>query len=395
MKDWQEWIKDKKIVFFAAETVPSAAGSGLNAFRFARYLQNYALSLKIVCFNYNNNLIKSSTIEGVFIRRIPYYNQNLFQKIYSLPFLLFHYIKETIKCDICFIYGAYMPGYESILLTSILFSKKIVFQSTLLGDDDIVSILNRKPVSLRGIKKVLFNRISVYYAINQSFALKWRSMMGNKVNILLRSQGIDADDFLRIDKGNNSSFKNMLSIPEGTYIILSVGILIFRKGYLEAFSVLKELNFPFIYLIAGMDKPDPYHRSSPQEVAEMKEIKIIGQSILEERVRFLGHVADIQKLYAVADMYLHAAKQEGTPGAILEAMICKLPVVLHKIEGIDFIFKNEENCLSYNNTLSMMQCINRIHTDQNLVNRLTENAYRMVRKNEIFASISEEIFKKY
>ncbi len=388
MEDWQNWLKNKRVVFFVAETVPSIAGSGINAFRFAKYLCSYTKQVKIVCFNYNNKLPKYELIEGVVIKRIRYYNKSLSSKLLSLPFLIYNYCKETILCNISFVYGAYMPGYETILFVSWLFGKKTIFQSTLLEDDDIESILNKKPKSLRIIKKSLFKKISVYYAINKRFEEKCINSLGKKVNIILRTQGVNAEGFAPQDLITIKSIKNLYNIKDNKFVILSVGILIKRKGYLDIFQYLKELPFPFIYIVAGLDHQDIYHRSSDQELKEMELIKTTGKTILGDKVQFLGHINDLKKIYSIANVYLHCATQEGTPGAILEAMSSRLPVVMRKIEGTEFIFKNEENCLIFNHPNESISCLTRIHNEFPFIKRLTENAHNRILTFESFEMIS-------
>ena len=132
-------FKDKRVVFFVAETKPSVTGFGLSAFNFASALNQFGYKTKIVCYNYNNKYKKSEKIDHVIIKRIVYFNYNLFTKIFSFPWLVVKYLIYVITSEITLVYGRYLIGYEFVLLFSILFNKYSVFRSTLLGEDDIES----------------------------------------------------------------------------------------------------------------------------------------------------------------------------------------------------------------------------------------------------------------
>lgn len=48
---------------------------------------------------------------------------------------------------------------------------------------------------------------------------------------------------------------------------------------------------------------------------------------------FVGHSADVERLYRVSDIYVTASKTEGLPLSVMEAMACGLPVVASDVKG--------------------------------------------------------------
>jgi len=55
---------------------------------------------------------------------------------------------------------------------------------------------------------------------------------------------------------------------------------------------------------------------------------------ISRQVRFLGPVTDIAGLLQASDICVHSSRSEGIPNAILEAMLCGLPVAGSDIPGI-------------------------------------------------------------
>ncbi|MNE34701.1 putative glycosyltransferase EpsD [compost metagenome] len=54
---------------------------------------------------------------------------------------------------------------------------------------------------------------------------------------------------------------------------------------------------------------------------------------LEDRVTFLGHRSDMNKLYAMSDLAVSSSRQEGLPVNVMEAIASGLPVVATDVRG--------------------------------------------------------------
>jgi glycosyltransferase involved in cell wall biosynthesis len=394
MLNWEESIKNKKIIFFVAETVPSYSGSGIMAFRYARFLTRYSESVKMVCFNYNNKLVPTEIIDGVLIHRIPYYNKNLLTKILSLPILLYYYMKEAILHKICFLYGTYMPGFESILLIQFLFKKKLIFLSTLMYDDDIDAIINNAPFPLNHVRKYLFSKISLYLAINKEFKDSFEKYYGDNVPIILKSQGIDTDIFHPITESEKTEARRKFNIPGDSTVILSCGLLIERKGYRNIFEILSKIKWPFLYIVAGQRDTQAYHRSSQQEKKEMKELSSLGAEKLANKILFLDTHANMLPVYSLANVFLHGAHWEGLPNVVLEAMACKLPIVLKRSEGLDFVFRNKINVVTYEQPAEIKGCLESVLNDSSFSKKLTDNAYKEIIHEHAYDALTSNVFDK-
>jgi len=393
MYGWENFIKEKKIIFFAAETIPSFSGSGIMAFRYARFLTQFCKSVEIVCFNYNKKLTPNEIVDNVKITRIPYYNKNIFFKFISLPILIFCYIKKTYVNDISFIYGTYMPGFEFILLSHLIFKKKTIYISTLLGDDDFNAILNKVTLPQKLVRKYLFKKISLYWSINELFRITFEKYY-NTIPIVSKSQGVDLELFKNLTDKEKIHSKKIFNIPNNIFVILSCGFLIERKGYREIFENLSKLELPFLYVIAGQKCNDNYHRSSIQELNEMEILYNYGKQMLHDKIIFISAQKDMLPIYSIADVLLHGANREGLPNVVLEAMACKIPVIIRNLECYGNIFQNGYNALTYNDPIHINHHLTNLMNDYSLSKKISGNAYKKIVAEHSYYKITAELINK-
>jgi glycosyltransferase involved in cell wall biosynthesis len=130
--------------------------------------------------------------------------------------------------------------------------------------------------------------------------------------------GVDLEVF---HPENRSEARRSLGLGEAP-LLLSVGLLIERKGHALAIEALAHL--PDVELLIVGEGPE---RSRLVALARAFEVS--------ERVRFVGTVAPeaMPAYYAAADLLVLASSREGWANVLLEAMACGTPVVASDIEG--------------------------------------------------------------
>ncbi len=105
-----------------------------------------------------------------------------------------------------------------------------------------------------------------------------------------------------------------------------------RKGLDRAIEALARSRGRATLLVAGADDPAPYRRlASARGIAE--------------RVRFLGHRADVEMLYAAADLLLLPTRYDAFANVCLEAMAAGLPVATTPTNGASELIRHGENGL--------------------------------------------------
>ncbi len=377
-------LEDLGIVFFTAETYPSFAGGGRHAFYLARYMAQHGARCTIATLNYNKTLIKWELKDGVSIRRISYWNKNLFLKLLSLPQLFYQAIRLVAKNKVVFVYGRYFLLYLILIACAKLLGRKVIYRSTLEDDDDLPALIKR-PLGFSS--KLILRHIDLYLAINEPFEKSWKKVFAERVSVLQCPQGFDAAYFHpQIRKENKQAQKE---IP----LILSNAILVERKGYRTLFEGLASLPFDFRYRIIGQYITDPYHRSAEEEQEQMNTLYQLGKTLLGDRVEYLNTVDDIRPHLAEADLFLYGAVQDGMPNAVLEALAVGLPVLMRNCKLDSQLFKPEVTVIEFETSVELSKQLMRLKTDRFTLEKIGQNAVRYLHKNYTFETIVPRIFE--
>lgn len=124
-----------------------------------------------------------------------------------------------------------------------------------------------------------------------------------------------------------SAHKKELGINPKDIVIGIVARLVKEKGYLDLFEAVKEIikKFPKVkLLVAGgldLEKKDAIIPS------------IIKKYGIDNNVIFLGETMDIDKIYALIDIFVLPSYREGLGISIIEASAMEKPVVATDIRG--------------------------------------------------------------
>ena len=125
-----------------------------------------------------------------------------------------------------------------------------------------------------------------------------------------------------------------LGADEDTVVVSAVGRLVWEKGYAELFAAARELRRispSVLVVVAG--PPEPGKADGINAPA----VEAAGQ----DGVRFLGHRADVEDVYAASDIYVLASHREGFPRSAMEAAAMGLPVVATNIRGCRQVVDDE------------------------------------------------------
>jgi glycosyltransferase involved in cell wall biosynthesis len=385
-------IKSKRIVFFAPESLPSFAGAGLNAHAFAMFLTKHAKKVTLCCLNYNNQLPKLENKGKLYVKRLPYYNKSAVHKLLSFPPLLKQYYLIIRQADIILIYSGYLIGFQFIICLAYLMRRKVIFRSTLIGGDDPESLLSKNFI-IRQLNKFVLKRLNIYFAINPSFASQFKTTFQNKIKIVESYQGVDAGRFYPCKSEYRNQIREKIKLPPDNLIILSVGILLKKKGFHLVFPALAKLDLPFKYIIAGDYLPSAYHKLSSLEKKEMQTIHEEGMNILGENVKFVGPVSNIEDYYHASDIFLMPSLQEGTPNVLLEAMACGLPCVTSKLVGLaGNLTLHTINSLEFNKPEILSKLISDLAKDPEQMVRIGLNAAQTIAENCTFKKVASKLF---
>ena len=125
------------------------------------------------------------------------------------------------------------------------------------------------------------------------------------------------------------SFRSELGLSPSSKLVGSVGRLTWQKGFdvlLKAVSVMNCQDFAL--LISGVG----------EEEADLRALSVkLG---VQKLVHFIGYRRDIPSFLSSLDLYVHPARFEGMPNAVVEAMAAARPIVASRVDGICELVEN-------------------------------------------------------
>lgn len=159
------------------------------------------------------------------------------------------------------------------------------------------------------------------------------------------SNGVDPDTFYRMDKELS---REKLGLELKRPIILSVGNLIYGKGFDRVLSAMKDLP-DLTYYIAGSTGPAGDYE---------KQIRLkIKDLCLESRVVLLGQLNqdELRVWYNAADLFCLPSRSEGSPNVLNEALACGCPCLATCVGTVPQIIDNEKYGLVVSNSAGGIQ----------------------------------------
>lgn len=135
--------------------------------------------------------------------------------------------------------------------------------------------------------------------------------------------------------------RRQLAITEEKQIFVNVGRLDVQKGQdllIEAWAKRKDpLPCEELWLVGDITEGNQATRSAAFRDQLKSQVQRLGVS---ESIRFLGWRNDVPAILAAADYYVHSARWEGYPLAVMEAMAASLPVLMTDCSGHPDKFEN-------------------------------------------------------
>ncbi len=163
-----------------------------------------------------------------------------------------------------------------------------------------------------------------------------------------------------------------------------------HQFFVEIIHELVRKNINCKAVIVGQtvrDQPDIL----PQLEQTIRELNI------RENIENLGFRDDISEIFRQLDVLVVPSLYEGTPNVILEAMSARVPVVASAVGGIPGIIEHECTGLLFplNNLSEAVSCVERIISESDFAQKITQNAHLFVSENFNFKKTTQMYEKLY
>lgn len=164
---------------------------------------------------------------------------------------------------------------------------------------------------------------------------------------------------------------------EGDVFLVSNSRVVRSKGFEEmfgAFEMLAEKHTNLYLIVVGNGYDYEYYQN---RASAMKN----GQ-----RIRFFGSRLDMPQILKACDIFWFPTHFEGSPGVVIEAMVCKLPIISTNIPSITENLVDNENALicKLGDIPSLVEKTEFLLQNPELGKQLAENAFQLgVKKFDI------------
>ncbi len=194
------------------------------------------------------------------------------------------------------------------------------------------------------------------------------------------SNGIRIKEFQE-KKEYKSNFRKFLNskykVPLDAKVIINVG-LSWKKKRVDIFGKVAQ-SFPDYYFVwVG-----PINKNSD-----------IENALNLNNVIFTGFYDNIKEAYYGADLFLNTSSVENQGIPLIEAAICKLPIVASDLPAYDWV-KHNESCYKANKLEDYIEGIKKIISDSIFRRKIVENAYNSAVELHDFNKIGDKIEKLY
>lgn len=230
----------------------------------------------------------------------------------------------------------------------------------------------RKKLILRLFIKIISLNNNLIIAVSKDvkkFTVKNEWIKPSKIEVIYN--GVDTKRFQRVD---TKKIKEELNISNNDFLIGVVGRLIEQKGHIYLLEAIKNLKkkIPNIrLLVAGEGNLE-------------KELKALCNKMsIIDNVSFLGFRKDLPEIYSALDVFCLPSLFEGFGLVIVEAMLCKTPVIATELDCIKEIATNEQEAILVQpkNPKDLEDALFRVYR-KNYNLKMVENAY--IKSKQLF-----------
>ncbi|CAN2040236.1 N-acetylgalactosamine-N, N'-diacetylbacillosaminyl-diphospho-undecaprenol 4-alpha-N-acetylgalactosaminyltransferase [Candidatus Magnetomoraceae bacterium gMMP-15] len=277
-------------------------------------LERFKGDIELICLEKESAYTLSEDIRVKYLSNL-YGNESGIKKFLYLPILAWRLKKYIKKQNIKIVQShLYRANYVNII-------------ARILGAKHKVQIVNAGTISLY-YKEGLTGKVNLFlikhlYEKADLIILKSKGMLEDMLRLFkFKNQSVVINNPYDIQAIHKKSIEkiedNELQLCSDKNYIISIGRLVSLKNnniLLKAFNKVNEIKDNLELILIG-DGPE-------RKILE----NLANKLQLNDKVHFLGHLQNPFKYLSRSNLFILPSSSEGFPNVLVEAMICKVPVI--------------------------------------------------------------------
>lgn len=322
---------------------------------------------------------KNEMLATISIHRVPSFN---FTKEKGLPAILENllYVFSLIAYGlfrlrqfevIIFFFGLDYFSIPAFFFK--LFGKKSFVRTASTFSPEIGNLRGSALYSLRKKGYAAFDR---FLAISTFIEKRFIEEGVKPERIRRMNNGVDTNKFRPLDPERRMQMRETLGLNQDSIYLLYCGHLNANKGIdflIRSISTLDDVPNNVELLVLGSGK----FAQNIIEDSVKKEAKEIQSPI---KVHFLGQVADREKYFQAADIFILPSQSEGLPNVLIEARACGLPSIATRVSGVPDVIEEGVDgiIIDYGDEEALRKAIHELTSSSVLRKQFGENALRKI-----------------
>lgn len=214
-------------------------------------------------------------------------------------------------------------------------------------------------------------------------------------NLEFTPPGVDVNMFRTLKKNEKEENTEIILPYKYIFVVSRISKAKAHDLLLLAFKqILRE--FPEIHLVIAGGTPNP----DQEEIEVISNIKsFVKQNQIEKNVHLIGGIAhdNLPPYFRKAELFILPARYEPFGMTALEAMACKIPVIISKFTGIQENLLNGQDCLIVNpcETQNYAKSISTLINNKKMRQNLAKKGYLTVRDKFSWEAIAQRFINFY
>lgn len=222
------------------------------------------------------------------------------------------------------------------------------------------------------IEKHMAKYCDLIITVNEEDYALAKERFGNRTRIAhIHGVGVDEKRYHPVTAVEQCAMREAEGLKENDFVILCTGELNENKNQktlISAAGLLKDKLPKLKVLLAG---------NGPKEQELRDLIALLG---LQDNVKLMGYRTDLERVTPAVDLVVSCSFREGMPLNIIEAMLCKKPVVASHNRGHDELVSKQTGMLiDPNDAEGFAEAIEKLAADPQTRIALGENAFEKAR----------------